>query len=160
MNYMARLSRVSPHLMTLTGFFHGVIQMAPLVPPAAAEVKPHLVRYHILKCLEQHGPGHPTEIAATLSVKKNTLSELLDRMVRDGLVLRDHDPGDRRRITLRVTSAGRSAVAAFEKNMMANIRQYLGTLNAEDRRDLVRAIESLIRILARHERRSAKPPSR
>jgi DNA-binding MarR family transcriptional regulator len=160
MNYMARLSRVSSHVMTLTGFFHGVIRRMPFAPAGPREAKPYVVRYHILKYLEEQGPRHPTEISATLSVKKNTLSELMDRMVRDGLVLRGYDPGDRRRVTLRVTPAGRSAVKAFEKNMMANIRQYLETLNVEDRRDLVQAIESLIRILERHERRSAKPPSR
>jgi DNA-binding MarR family transcriptional regulator len=160
MNYMARLSRVSSHVMTLTGFFHGVIRRIPFAPAGPREAKPYIVRYHILKQLERRGLSHPTEISAALDVKKNTLSELLARMVRDGLVLREYDPGDRRRITLHVTPAGRSAVKAFEKNMMANIRQYLDTLNAEDRRDLVQAVESLIRILERHERRSAKPPSR
>jgi DNA-binding MarR family transcriptional regulator len=152
MNYMGRLNRISSHVMTLTGFFHGVIRTAPFVPTAPPEAKPYVVRYHILKCLERRGPHHPTEISATLSVKKNTLSELLDRMVRDGLVLRGVDPGDRRRITLRITPAGKYAVKAFEKNLMANIRLFLENLNAEDRRDLVQAIEFLVRILARHDK--------
>jgi DNA-binding MarR family transcriptional regulator len=151
---MQRLSRVSAHVMTLTGFFHGVIRLAPFVRTAAHEAKPYVVRYHILKCLERPGSHHPTELSVALNVKKNTLSELLDRMVRDGLVRREIDPDDRRMITLRVTTAGRSAVRAFEKKLMANMREFFKTLAEDDRRDLVEAIESLVRILERHDRES------
>lgn len=97
MNYKERLTRVSSHIMTLTGFFHGVIRMDTTMP---AETRTNLVRYHILKCLERRGPHHLTEISATLAVKKNTLSELLDRMVRDDLVDRAFAPDDRRKTIL------------------------------------------------------------
>ena len=93
MNYMDRLSRVSSHVMTLTGFFHGVIRMDPAAPP---EARTNVVRYHILKCLERRGTHYLTEISAILNVKKNTLSELLERMVRDRLGSRRHAPDDRR----------------------------------------------------------------
>jgi DNA-binding MarR family transcriptional regulator len=152
MNYADRLSRVSSHVMTLTGFFHGVIRMDPAAP---SEARTNVVRYHILKCLERRGPHHLTEISATLNVKKNTLSELLDRMARDGLVLREYAPGDRRMIILRVTPKGRAAIKEFERSLMAHIADFLKTLDPADRRDLVQAIDSLIRILARHDRKSA-----
>jgi DNA-binding MarR family transcriptional regulator len=139
--------------MTLTGFFHGVIRMGPAAP---AEARTNVVRYHILKCLERRGPHHLTEISATLNVKKNTLSELLDRMVRDNLVNRTYAPYDRRMTILGITAAGRAAIREFEKGLMANIVEFLDTLEEDDRRDLVRAIESLIRILARHDRKSSK----
>ena len=153
MNDKDRLTRVSPHVMTLTGFFHGVIR-----PPVAApaEARTNVVRYHILKCLEREGPHHLTEISATLNVKKNTLSELLDRMVRDDLVDRTQAPDDRRMTILGITAAGRAAIREFEKGLMANIVGFLETLEEDDRRDLVRAIESLIRILARHDRKVSK----
>lgn len=152
MNYVDRLSRVSSHVMTLTAFFHGVIRVGSAAPP---DLRTNLVRYHILKCLERRGAHHLTEISATLNVKKNTLSELLDRMVRDGLVLRAYPPGDRRKIILRITPEGKAAIREFEKALMENIGQFLEGLDAEDRRDLVRAIESLIRILARHDRKAS-----
>jgi DNA-binding MarR family transcriptional regulator len=153
MNYKVRLPRVSSHVMTLTGFFHGVIRMDTAAP---AEARTNLVRYHILKCLERQGPHHLTEISATLNVKKNTLSELLDRMVRDGLVDRTQTPADRRMTFLGITAAGRAAIREFEKGLMTNIVDFLETLEEDDRRDLVQAIESLIRILARHDRKSSK----
>ena len=147
MNYMARLSRVSSHIMTLTGFFHGIFRMGPSLPP---EARTNVVRHRILKGLERRGPHHLTELSAALDVKKNTLSELLDRMVRDGLVSRELSPDDRRVVRLRITPAGRSAIRDFEKSMMDNIGHYLKGLDAEDRRDVVAAMESMTRILERH----------
>lgn len=149
MNYMARLSRVSSHLMTLTGFFHGIPRMRRPLP---TEVRTNVVRHRILKCLERAGPHHLTEVSATLAVKKNTLSELLDRMVRDGLVARELSPDDRRVVRLRITPAGKSAIQEFENSLMDNIGQYLKGLDPEDRRDLVTAMEAMVRILERHEK--------
>lgn len=149
MNYMVRLSRVSSHLMTLTGFFHGIPRIRRPLP---TEVRTNVVRHRILKCLERRGPHNLTEVSAALGVKKNTLSELLGRMVRDGLVAREFSPDDRRVVRLRITPAGKSAIKAFERSLMDDIGQYLKGLDAEDRRDLVAAMESLVRILERHDR--------
>ncbi len=157
MNYMDRLSRVSSHVMTLTGFFHGVIRLeGPFRPPAPPEARTNVVRYHILKCLERPGPHHLTEISATLNIKKNTTSELLDRMVRDKLVSRKYPSDDRRMVLLSLTPKGRASIKEFEKSLMANIENFLGTLSGPDRRDLVLAIESLVRILDRHDKESGK----
>jgi len=152
-NYIDRLSGVSSHVMTLTGFFHGVIRLeGPFRPPAPPEARTNVVRYHILKCLERPGSHHLTEISATLNIKKNTTSELLDRMVRDKLVSRKYPSDDRRMVLLSITPKGRASIKEFEKLLMANIENFLGTLSGPDRRDLVLAIESLVRILARHDK--------
>ncbi len=168
MNYMDRLSKDSSRLMTVTGFFHGVIRLAPFADhlgpaPGTGEdarsahrgAKPYIVRYHILKCLER-GCLHPSDVSSALSVKKNTLSELLDRMVRDGLVRRDVDPDDRRKIALHITEAGRSTSRTYEKNLIANMKHFLDRLEEDDRRDIVQAIESVARILERHDRKSGR----
>ncbi len=151
MNYMDRLFRVSSHIMTLTGFFHGIVRMDQALP---TEIRTNIVRHRILKCLERRGPHHLTEVSASLAVKKNTLSELLDRMVRDGLVARKFSADDRRMVQLRITPAGKSAIREFEKSLMDNIARFLKRLDAADRRDLVTAMESLVRILDRHDQKS------
>jgi DNA-binding MarR family transcriptional regulator len=144
MNYIERLSRISSDVMTLTGFFHGVVRVGSDLPP---EARTNVARYHILKCLDRRGPHHLTQISATLNVKKNTLSELLDRMVRDGLVVRGLASDDRRKVILGVTPSGRVTMLEFEKLLMANMERFLMTLDEEDRRDLVGAIEALVRVL-------------
>jgi DNA-binding MarR family transcriptional regulator len=147
MKYMARLAGVSSHLMTLTGFFHGVLRVKTQLPGT------YVVRFHILKSLAPPGPHHLTEVSGALNIKKNTLSELLDRMVRDGLVRRAVSPKDRRMTILRLTPRGRAAIREFEKGLLERMERFLDGLGEEDRRDLVRAIESLVRILDRHDRR-------
>jgi DNA-binding MarR family transcriptional regulator len=146
MNYVSRLSRISPHVMMLTGFFHGVFKSAPGAG-AGVDVRTNVVRYHILKSLDRRGPHHPTEISAYLRVKKNTLSELLDRMVRDGLVERTQAPDDRRKVILSLTPRGRTAVKKFETSVAEHIGQFLGNFEEDDRRGLVLSLESLIHIL-------------
>jgi DNA-binding MarR family transcriptional regulator len=153
MNYLARLSGFSSQLMTLTGFFHGVLR----VRQAGVSAKTNVVRYHILKCLERRGAHHLTEVSAFLNTKTNTLSELLDRMVRDGLVQRSFATDDRRVTLLRITPLGRAAIREFEKGLMDKLGHYLEGLAREDREDLVQAIESLARILERHDRASGRP---
>ncbi len=152
MNYSERLARISPHVMTLTGFFHGVFRA---VPGSGADIRTNVVRYHILKSLEARGPHHPTELSARLNVKKNTLSELLDRMVRDGLVERAFVPDDRRKVILSLTPRGRSAVGHFETGLVEHINDYLTSFEEKDRRELVESLESLIRIMMK--RHSAPP---
>jgi DNA-binding MarR family transcriptional regulator len=157
MNYMDRLSRVSSHVMTLTGFFHGIIRLeGPFQSPEPSEARTNVVRYHILKCLERPGTHHLTEISATLNIKKNTTSELLDRMVRDKLLSRRYSSDDRRKVLLTITPKGRAAIKEFEKLLMTYTGNFLETLSGPDRRDLVLAIESMVRILERHDRRAGK----
>ncbi len=157
MNYLSRLSGFSSQLMTLTGFFHGVLRFDQVRHPAGRTgpgAKTNVVRYHILKCLERQGAHHLTEVSAYLSIKKNTLSELLDRMVRDGQVQRSFATDDRRVTLLRITPRGRVSIREFEKGFMDKLGQYLEGLAKDDRGDLVRALESLARILDRHDRAS------
>jgi DNA-binding MarR family transcriptional regulator len=153
MNYIERLARISPHLMVLTGFFHGVVRS---VPGAGADVRTNVVRYHILKCLGRKGPHHPTEISGLLQVKKNTLSELLDRMVRDGLVKREFASDDRRKILLGLTAKGRAAVKDYETALVDHIVEFLNGFSGDDRRKLVGSLELLIRTLMKRGRGTSR----
>jgi DNA-binding MarR family transcriptional regulator len=148
-NYSERLARISPHLMVLTGFFHGVVRS---VPGAGADVRTNVVRYHILKGLGRRGPHHPTELSGHLRVKKNTLSELLDRMVRDGLVKRAFAADDRRKVLLSLTAKGRTAVREYQKVLVDHIIEFLNDFSESDRRQLVVSLERLIRILGKRAR--------
>lgn len=62
-----------------------------------------------LLILLAQGSARPTELAARLSISKQALNFVLDRLQRDGLVTRTTDPDDRRAKQVRLTSAGRQA---------------------------------------------------
>jgi len=128
MNYLGRLAGFSSQLMTLTGFLHGVLRLDQMPGPAGhggPGAKTNIVRYHILKCLERRTLCRATEVSGVLNIKKNSLSELVDRMVRDGLVRRSFATDDRRVTHLQITPQGRAAIQGFEKGLMDKLEQYL-----------------------------------
>jgi DNA-binding MarR family transcriptional regulator len=157
MNHLAQLSFISSNLMVLTGFFHGVFQTGP---GGTADVKTNVVRYHMLKCLSQSGKRNLTEISALLAAKKNTVSELVDRMVRDGLVVREAGARDRRKTFLAITAKGRAAAKEFEASLMGSIRDLMKDMSTAERRELGQAIETIIRLLLkRRGRANSCPPA-
>lgn len=54
------------------------------------------------------------ELAAETATRPTTLTSVLDRLDRRGLVVRELDPGDRRSFTVRLTDAGREAAAEVD----------------------------------------------
>lgn len=80
---------------------------------------------------------HPTEatpaqLADATHVTRAAMTSRLDRLVTAGLVTREVDATDRRRVLIRPTAAGR---AAWDKHIfqgMERDRQLLGALSAEE----------------------------
>lgn len=64
-------------------------------------------RYRILRYLQSRSEVNMSEMQASLLVCGSTLTELVDGLVRSGLVLRVRDQGDRRMVYLRLTGEGR-----------------------------------------------------
>ena len=66
-------------------------------------------RYRILRYLQSRTDVNMSEMQGHLLVSGSTLTELVDSLVRSGLVLRVRDQGDRRMVYLRLTDEGREA---------------------------------------------------
>ncbi|EKV32550.1 transcriptional regulator [Caenispirillum salinarum AK4] len=83
------------------------------------------------------------EIARDLPLDETTLVRTLDRMARDGLVVRERDPADRRRMIVRLTDHGRAlrdpALAAADA-VNARAEAALPPADRGKARDLVRAL--------------------
>jgi DNA-binding MarR family transcriptional regulator len=80
-----------------------------------------LPRYRILRYLQSRAEVNMSEMQRDLLVCGSTLTELVDGLVRSGLVLRIRDQGDRRMVYLRLTGDGREiyrAVLAFRCNCL------------------------------------------
>jgi DNA-binding MarR family transcriptional regulator len=137
------------YLMELTGFFHRLIRV---VVGSARESNTNEVRYYILKTLEQKGNQSLTEISDRLFFKKNTLSQLLDRMVNDHLIERNADTDDRRKIILSLTPRGQEVLMEFEKTCIENFKKYAFTLPDNEKKEFIDAIEVLVRILRKNRR--------
>lgn len=64
------------------------------------------VQYGVLNYLWEHQTGTPKELAQTLMVENSTISGILDRMQKKGLIDRQTDPNDRRSVRVILTNSG------------------------------------------------------
>ncbi len=95
---------------------------------------------------------HPTEatpaqLADATHVTRAAMTSRLDRLVDAGLVTREVDPADRRRVLIRPTAAGR---AAWDKHIfegMERDRQMLSALTPEELAQLNHLLRKVIRSL-------------
>jgi len=83
------------------------------------------------------------EVADHLGLEAPTASKLVDELVKRGLVRREEDPGDRRRVRLSILPKGRTSIdKAYE-----HTRQFLVTrlahLTEAERRTVLRSMELL-----------------
>ena len=89
------------------------------------------------------------ELAALLHLHPSTLTGVLDRLVRRGLLSRQTDPADRRRALLWVTAAGRRVDRLRGGTIEASVRAALARLTPA-RLDAARAaLETLVQGLDR-----------
>ncbi len=69
--------------------------------------------YDVLLALERGGPQRPRDLQVTLSAEQYTLSRLLDRIAKAGLITRTPCPDDARGHTLDLNSEGKAMRAAM-----------------------------------------------
>jgi DNA-binding MarR family transcriptional regulator len=93
-----------------------------------------LSQFTVLQMVDEEGDATAGELAAAAGVAAPTVTRMLDALVRDGIVERHRDDGDRRVVRIHLTPAGSTLMR--EKRAWIGERQravYEG-LSAADRR--------------------------
>jgi len=98
----------------------------------------------VLEVLWERDGLSPGELAARLQVATPTVVNTATRMVKDGLIDRRPDPGDRRLVRLYLTEKGRSAQAPIEAARARLAAHALATLTAEERETLATALQKIV----------------
>jgi len=88
-------------------------------------------------------PVKPTEIAKWLARSPNSISMIVDRMVKAGLVRRVRSTGDRREVRVFITSKAENALKPATLASLEFIRKILSPLSNEDRRTLISLLGTL-----------------
>lgn len=78
----------------------------------------------------------PAQLAEMTNVTRAAMTSRLDRLVASGLVTREVDPADRRRVTVRPTPAGREAWDTYVHQGMAREQHLLSALSQAELRQL------------------------
>jgi MarR family transcriptional regulator, lower aerobic nicotinate degradation pathway regulator len=84
------------------------------------------------------------ELARFLDLDKSSVTGLVDRAERRGLVARAPSPADRRAVLVRLTDAGRALVASAARGFASDVMALLGQLADEDRATLSRLVSRLL----------------
>jgi DNA-binding MarR family transcriptional regulator len=67
-----------------------------------------VMRFRVLSALTRCGESTMSELSSFIAVDRTTLTRVADQLVGAGLVVRDADAKDRRRVLLSLTEAGRA----------------------------------------------------
>ena len=89
------------------------------------------------------GPVRPTDVARWLDLSVNSVSMIIDRMVKAGLVKRVRDRKDRRTVFLSMTSKAEKAYALASVAGWGLIQEILSPLSDKDKRTLIKVLETL-----------------
>lgn len=90
-------------------------------------------QYGVLNCLWQNGSCTPKEIAQTLHLENSTISGVLDRMQKRGLIDRVVDPNDRRSVQVVASEEGRAMRDGVLRVIAELNGEVLGGLSPEER---------------------------
>ena len=110
---------------------------------AAVDEEVTLPQYRALVVLASRGPQRPTELAEALSVHPSTITRLCDRLVSRMLVQRAGSSANRREVSIRLTSKGRSIVDAVTERRRVEIGAIVARIPERERATMVRALHTL-----------------
>ena len=100
-------------------------------------------QYGVLSCLWQNGSCTPKEIAQILRLENSTISGVLDRMQKRGLIDRVVDPNDRRSVRVVPTEEG----GAMKDDVLRLIEELnidiLSGFTAEQRDTLISCLQQI-----------------
>src|SRR5579859_7731069 len=113
-----------------------------------------LTEARILFELAQRDVSEVTDLRHLVDIDAGYLSRILSRFESDGLIARQRSATDGRRQVIRLTEAGRSAVAGLDGRSAAQISDMLAAVRDDDRRRLLEAMRVITDVL------SESPPPR
>jgi DNA-binding MarR family transcriptional regulator len=106
-----------------------------------------LAQLKLLSFIQRSGSVRSIDISDALGHSPRTVTEAVDGLERDGLVLRKPDPTDRRAKWISLTEAGRAVIRAVDPCRLAFTSQIFDALTPADQHDMLRLLEALNRRL-------------
>ena len=102
----------------------------------------------VLAALRDHGPQRITALAASEAVAQPTMTTLVGRLERDGLVRRGGDPVDARAVLVTITPDGLARLLRIREARAAAIDTRLAELDPDEREALSAALPALGKLAA------------
>ena len=97
----------------------------------------------VLKLLESFGDLSLSTLSERIRAQNSTVTGIIDRMEREGLVVRERSTEDRRVVKIRLTPKGAELAADIPVEPMEMFRAALASLSKDEVRDLLRILGKL-----------------
>jgi DNA-binding MarR family transcriptional regulator len=102
-----------------------------------------LIHLNVLTILDIDGPDSMSHLADALEVSVASMTGIVDRMEKRGLVERRHDGGDRRVVFVHPTEAGRDVFRAIDRRRKEGLTKLLTRLSEDEMAGLLRGHRAL-----------------
>lgn len=102
-----------------------------------------LARTKMLLHIANNAPVRAADVADWFNLAPRTVTQAVDTMERDGLVVRVPDPADRRAKRLDITDKGRQVLRQTEPLRLQLVEQAFSLLTKEDMVDFARILDRL-----------------
>jgi len=100
-------------------------------------------QFRVLACIKSRGPLRPIDLASILERGPNSMSMLVDRMVKAGLVRRTRDRKDRRTVFVSMTDKGKEAIDPAVPAGWEFMHKLLSPLSYDDQHALASMLETI-----------------
>ena len=120
-----------------------------LLPSSAqqAEFGMPLSHVQVLVMLDHRGSLSITEISNSFGIAKPNITPLVDRLIEEGLVMRERNSADRRVVNVVICEKGRERLADIYRDLFDNLFDWTRTLSQEDMTAFNAALETIVRLL-------------
>ncbi|MFD7496509.1 MarR family winged helix-turn-helix transcriptional regulator [Streptomyces sp. NPDC059832] len=132
------MSETPPSLLGLTTYLMSKTGKAARGMLAARLAERNLRLWHmaVLSALVDFGPHVQRELASRLGIDRSDIVKIVDDLSVAGLVDRARDTGDRRRVTVTPTSAGRAALRELQAEALTVQEALLAPLTGPEQAQL------------------------
>ena len=106
-------------------------------------------QYKTLLTVADAGRCSLGDLARELGVAMSSASQMVDRLVGQGLVQRTAVSGNRRQVEIRLTETGTALLAELQAGIVAGYARLLARLPETEQEELVQSFETIARILGK-----------
>jgi MarR family transcriptional regulator, organic hydroperoxide resistance regulator len=140
MDRITRLARLYPLLMGKMGRLRTVVH---------ERLDLTYNQYKTLLTVADRGEGTLGDLARDLDVTMSSASQMVERLVGQGLIDRRQDADNRRQVRIRLTERGEELISELRQGILAEYRKLLARLPDAEQEDLVSSLETIARILGK-----------
>ena len=107
-----------------------------------------LSHVQVLAMLDHRGSLSISEISNSFGIAKPNITPLVDRLIEEGLVMRERNNADRRVVNVVICEEGRKRLAKIYRELCDNLFDWTRTLGEKDLHDFNEALETIVRLLS------------